>query len=374
MINRGITSLINKHDDSKILGGIDQLISMHNPTPFDYFNAEQIDLDVYDEIIFYSSGGKDSLCCLIELINQGADLNKIHMVHHLVDGDGENFFDWPYVSEYNRALAYSFGIRLSYAYAETGLKGEMLKNNEVSAPIIVKRFTGEMEVYPRPRAKKNTRLKFPQQSGNHNVRWCSSHAKIGPGNKFITSNPEYIGKKILTVTGERRSESSSRAILSQLSRHGTDTIRGSAKPTKPRLVDHWRPILNWSEDMVWDALQNFRFNGNKGIEPGLAYQMSFSRSSCISCVFNSDRIWATLLEYNKDRVYLMSEYEREFGVTIARSGLTVLERAKKAKPFIISDPKVVRDALSYSYTRPIFTNDEKWELPPGAFSGEKAGS
>jgi predicted phosphoadenosine phosphosulfate sulfurtransferase len=44
------------------------------------------DYNSYNNIVIAFSGGKDSLACLLHILEQGADKNKIELWHHLIDG------------------------------------------------------------------------------------------------------------------------------------------------------------------------------------------------------------------------------------------------------------------------------------------------
>ncbi|AYN07632.1 hypothetical protein DS731_21805 (plasmid) [Alteromonas sp. RKMC-009] len=59
-----------------------------------YFIAPDIDLDRYEKIILAMSSGKDSIACLLRLIELGVDLNRVEAWHHDVDGRaGSNLMD-----------------------------------------------------------------------------------------------------------------------------------------------------------------------------------------------------------------------------------------------------------------------------------------
>ena len=48
----------------------------------------------YDRILVAFSGGKDSLACLLLLLEAGVPPSRIELHHHDVDGD-QPFIDWP---------------------------------------------------------------------------------------------------------------------------------------------------------------------------------------------------------------------------------------------------------------------------------------
>lgn len=50
----------------------------------------------YDVVIVAFSGGKDSLACLLHLLELGVPRSKIELWHHDVDGrEGSTLMDWP---------------------------------------------------------------------------------------------------------------------------------------------------------------------------------------------------------------------------------------------------------------------------------------
>jgi tRNA(Ile)-lysidine synthase TilS/MesJ len=63
-------------------------IALFDVTDFEDEIVEKPDLDSYDFILIMMSGGKDSLACLLNLIEAGVPLSKIEMWHHSVDGRG----------------------------------------------------------------------------------------------------------------------------------------------------------------------------------------------------------------------------------------------------------------------------------------------
>ncbi len=49
-------------------------------------NFKTPDLSSYDHIVLATSGGKDSLACLLYLLSKGVPLKIIELWHHLIDG------------------------------------------------------------------------------------------------------------------------------------------------------------------------------------------------------------------------------------------------------------------------------------------------
>lgn len=363
-------SVRDRLDDNVIIPSLkENLIALEPATPNVYFNAPDIDLD-YDVAVVCMSGGKDSLAAIKYLLDLGYPASKIEMWHHLVDGNESHasFMDWTFIDDYCVKLSKALGIPLYFSWLKHGFLGEMLKDNSPSQPYLIETPNGKLEL-PRLRAKNGTRLKYPQQAASLQTRWCSSALKIDVGRRGITSQDRFIGKKVLFITGERREESGNRAKYNQLEPHATDTKRKSRNPKKPRQVDHWRPALNFSEEKVWEILESWN------MVPPVPYRVGFGRSSCQTCIFNNDRIWATISRYWPERLESVLEYEQQFGVTISRKGLNVLERAKAATPIDVFDEEALIQSTQREYTLPIFVPEgQVWKLPSGAFSKESAGA
>lgn len=333
-----------------------------------YFHANDIELD-YDTYVVFMSGGKDSIATLLTLLEKGVDPSKIELHHHLVDGmEGEDptFMDWDFMADYNRKLGELFEIPTYFSGVYGGLLAEMTKRDDYSRDTFIE-GPGGMAVLGRDlsRSKRNTRMMFPQQAADLRTRWCSSHAKVDVGRKVLTSGARFLGKKTLVLSGERREESASRSKYYQFEQSAADAREGRLA----RHVDHWRPVLNMSEEEVWGKL------ATHGIIAPVPYRLGWSRSSCQTCIFNGPNIWATMFEYFPSRAEAIEEMEKLFGKTISRSQRTVREIAAEGKAFDIKDAEALAQAVSPRYTLPVvLSTGQKWELPPGAFSSESAGS
>ncbi|WP_455233588.1 phosphoadenosine phosphosulfate reductase domain-containing protein [Geopseudomonas aromaticivorans] len=215
------------------------------------------------------------------------------------------------------------------------------------------------------RAKPGTRMRFPQQSASLQTRWCSSALKIDVGRRALTNQSRFNGKRVLFITGERREESGNRARYNQFEPHACDRRNGRTA----RHVDAWRPVLEWSEEDVWAALERHR------VVPPVPYRLQWQRSSCMACIFNSPRIWATIGHYFPEHAHKIAGYEERFGVTISRNRINVVDLGKTVKPFEITDEVALRQAMDTEYRLPVLVPEgQTWQLPAGAFSGEECGS
>lgn len=334
--------------------------------PGTYFDAPDIDLSVYDRVVVCMSGGKDSIAALLRIIDMGVDVSKVELWHHDVDGrEGSSLMDWPFMADYNRQLAAHFALPLYFSWLEGGMEGEMLKEASYSRPHKIETPDGLITLErDTSRYAPSTRLRFPQQSASLQTRWCSSALKIDVGRRALNNQPRFDGQKILFITGERRQESANRAAYNQLEPHACDRRGGR----KDRLVDAWRPVLHFTEEMVWDIICKHRI-----IAP-VPYRLGWGRSSCMTCIFNSPVIWATIAHYFPERAQAIAQYEQRFGNTISRSRQNVLELAAKHRPLVIDDAEALVQAVSHQYTLPVALSAGEWVLPAGAFAKEGCGS
>lgn len=110
-------TLAHHHDDTVIIPALGQQLCLLG---FDmepqampmgtYFNAPTVDLDSYSRIIVCMSG-KDSIASLLTLIEQGADMSRVELWHHRVDGASEDgLMDWAFNDSYMEQLAKAFNL------------------------------------------------------------------------------------------------------------------------------------------------------------------------------------------------------------------------------------------------------------------------
>lgn len=319
-------------------------------------------LNSYDTIIVAFSGGKDSLACLLHLLDMGVDVDKLELWHHDVDGqEGSTLMDWKCTRDYCRKIAEAFGIPIYFSWKVGGFEGEMLRENARTAPSRFETPEGTVEERGGTRGKLSTRRKFPQVSGDLSVRWCSAYLKIDICTTAINNQDRFQDTRTLVVTGERAEESAGRAKYKVFEPHKADNRDG--KRVK-RHVDAYRPVHKWSEQDVWDIVERYRIN------PHPAYRLGWGRVSCAACIFGSAHQWASLNEINPEQVETIAQYEEEFDVTIKRKS-SVRQLVVVGQPYKMKKRDVAA-AMSEAFNEPAIMPKGKWQLPAGAF-GESCG-
>lgn len=318
------------------------------------------DLDSYDNIIVAFSGGKDSIACVLKLLEQGVPSSKIELWHHCVDGKNNEhqLMDWPVTEDYCRQFAKALNLKIYFSWKHGGFLGEMLRENALTKPASFETPDG-VKTAGGQSGKRNTRLKFPQVAANLRVRWCSAYLKIDVSCKALVNQPRFHRKRTLFVTGERAQESPARSRYNTFETHSTDRRHGRLS----RHVDAYRPVHGWSEQQVWNIIERFKVN------PHPAYKMGWGRLSCMTCIFGSPRQWASVKRVSPARFQMISEYEQLFDCTIHRSQ-SIEQRSESAQPYKAISDELIAQAMSPKYTGSVIT--ESWSLPAGAF-GESTG-
>jgi len=317
----------------------------------------RVDLASYDVIIVAFSGGKDSLACLLHLLDLGVPKGKIELWHHDVDGcEGSTLMDWPCTRAYCEAVAEAFGVPIYYSWKVGGFEGEMARDDAPTAPT---RF----EVPGGPggpglreaggKGPKGTRKLFPQVSPDLSVRWCSAYLKIDVCAVAIRHQKRFNHARTLVVTGERAEESAARAKYKTLEPHRADRRNGKLR----RHVDQWRPVHAWSREQVWGIIERYQINPHPG------YRLGWGRLSCAACIFGNESQWASLRVVNPSQFATIVAKEAASGKTIKRK-LSVLETAAKGKAYVMRDEDI-KAALSTDWSEPIIVTD--WQLPAGAY-------
>lgn len=317
------------------------------------------DLDSYDRIVIFYSGGKDGAACLLHLLELGVPSHKIELHHHAVDGldaDGQGMFDWPCTGSYIEAVGQAFGIPVFVSYREGGIERESLRVNAPTAPVHFMKGDGTWgRVGGTDRSPLGTRLKFPAVSADLRVRWCSSVAKISCADALLRNDDRFRDSRTLAITGERAEESANRARYAAFEPHRSDARDGRLK----RHIDHWRPVHQWDEIAVWEIIRRYSLD----VHP--AYRNGFSRASCLGCVFGDRHQWATIRKIAPAMFWRIAQREIEFGYTI-KNGVSVIDLADAGTPYEC-EPGWDAIAMSPVYLAPVFASD--WTLPVGAFGG-----
>lgn len=308
----------------------------------------------YDYYIVSFSGGKDSLACVLHLIDTGIPRDRIELWHQCVDGldTRENLFDWACTEDYCRKVAAYLGVRIKYQGRNYGIYGEIMRENRRSYHIVYEDDSGELITLPNDRSKINTRLKFPAKQADLRKRWCSGYVKIDVAKRALNHEEKYIGKRILFITGERREESAQRARYNEHEDHPCHS--------KKKTVHHWRPVIDWKEQEVWKIIQRY------GIVPHPAYELGFPRLSCCCCIFFSPIHWYLF------KVYCPNKWKRLVRLEVA---LNFTINNKKTLPDTVRGLHVELPEFWWNYTeranarlyrQPIHT--DTWTLPAGAFN------
>lgn len=317
------------------------------------------DLGSYDKVLVGFSGGKDSIACVLALLENGVPPERIELHHHDIDGDGETFMDWPITKDYCRKFAQALGIPIYFSWREGGFEREMLRDNQRTAAVHFEKPDGTVGQSGGIHGPLGTRRKFPQVSASLTTRWCSGSLKVDVMAASIRNQERFDGKRTLVVTGERAEESSNRAKYKTFEPHRSNS--------GGRTVDQYRPVHAWSEQKVWDIMHEH------GIVPHPSYQLGYGRLSCRHCIFANANQIATNNALYPESTAKVAAREKEFGVTIHRKD-DLMTRATKGTPYRpgIEDPVMARLGESTVWDVPIIIPKIQWKLPAGAF-GEKDG-
>ena len=318
-----------------------------------------LSLPSYQKVIIAFSGGKDSLACVLHLLECGVPRDRIELWHHAIDGHGEPFMDWPCTPAYCHGIARALSLPIYYSWREGGFLREMLRQGTPTAPVHFECADGHCG-QSGGKGLPGTRQKFPQVSADLSVRWCSAYLKIDVADIALRNQSRFNGLRTLFVTGERAEESPARARYNVFQTHRADARAGKLC----RHIDHWRPVLHWPERRVWEIIEKHQIN------PHPAYRLGWGRVSCFSCIFGSPNQWASVRKIAPEWFARLADYERQFGKTIQRKH-SIVQLADQGHPYPGCDDLVlVAEALAKIWSGPAVVSP--WHLPQGAF-GESTG-
>ena len=261
------------------------------------------------------SGGKDSVACVLHLLDIGIPKDQIELWHYMMDPSDKPFMDWPITEDYCRKFAEAFDLPLLFAGRVGGFEQEMLRENAPAGDVFYTTITpkGKLEehVLKGKDGKRVTKLAFPPPVTNLTARWCSSALKMEVGERILHNDPRIQQGTFCVVTGIRAEESAQRAsqepleVESAMSRSvRPQDIRGKQRK---RTVWTWLAVHDWPEADVWKIMKKY------GVNPHPAYHIGFGRVSCMTCIFAERDQWATIKELNPKRFDRISYYEDLFG-------------------------------------------------------------
>lgn len=336
----------------------------NNDSGFVLRNSDgSIDWAAYDVVIVAFSGGKDSLACLLHILDAGCPKEKIELWHHDIDGKGADFMDWACTPGYCRGVAAALGVKLFFSWKVNGFEGEMLRKDAPTAAIAFETSEGVTTVGGDSKSL-GTRLQFPQVSPDLSVRWCSAYLKIDVASRAITNQVRFLNKSTLFITGERAEESASRSRYAKEEPHRADNRQGKRAV---RRVDQWRPVHAWTTEQVWEIIRKYRVKAHP------CYRLGWARCSCACCIFGSANQWASIRAVSPVQFDKVLNFEKIFGKTIDRK-LSVSEKADKGQqyPAIALNPSVVAEAHDKNWDKNNTVIEDVWTEPAG-MNGELVG-
>ncbi|MFI2620446.1 phosphoadenosine phosphosulfate reductase family protein [Streptomyces sp. NPDC018584] len=253
----------------------------------------------YDVLLVASSAGKDSQAMLDYVAELARDANVMDRMVVLHNDLGE--VEWPGTSELAQEQAEHYGVRFEMRHREQGLLLDQIRDRHYKL-----------------RAKGDTSTPAWPSSA---ARYCTSDQKRGPARKLITELVSELGldrqARVLYCLGIRAQESSGRAKKPHLE-------LDKAATSGVREVTTWHPILDWTEDQVWDRIRA------SGVRYHWAYDKGMKRLSCSFCILASreDLTCAARLRPDMARKYL--ELEQEIGHTF-KANLSMAEIVAEAE-------------------------------------------
>lgn len=325
-------------------------------------------LTAYDRVLMQWSGGKDSLACILHLLDSGVDPQRIELWHQRIDGakDDDPWMDWPCTDRYVELVGQHLGLPVLFQYREGGFRRELFRENAKPAAVVFERAGMRVHLEP-ARAEVNTRRKFPALTADLSRRWCSASLKIDVSARAITNDPTLDGTRenpiaILVVSGERREESPSRSRYAEWDLHRTNS--------RSRIVHQWRPVIDWTEEQVWGIIRAH------DILPHPAYLLGWNRCSCFGCIFSTPDLWAMMRSVAPERFEQLAQAERDLQFTIDPR-MSLHEKADLGKADRLSEQADYRrralDPAALSLQDIAFVWPDGW-FPAGAFHGHAGGS
>ena len=269
----------------------------------EWFGDETPDLTEWDVILVNTSAGKDSQVMLAEVCRlaeqQGVERSRIVAVHAELGR-----VEWAGTLDLARQQAEAYGVEFrSIARPQGDLLDHVAKRG----------------MWPGPA-----------------TRYCTSDHKRSQVQKVVTAldRERRTGDsfRLLNCMGLRAQESAAR-------RKKKPITRNNHFSTKTRTVDDWLPILDWTEEQVWQHIQA------NDVPYHPAYDLGMPRLSCVFCIYAPK---AALLLAARHNPELLEEY------------VAVEERIGHKFRVDVSLAEI--KATADSPDRPIGTITEKWNM------------
>lgn len=254
----------------------------------------------YDIVIINTSGGKDSIVAIWDIVEtakrQNYPLDKIHLSHQCLGR-----MEWKGTKELVKKQAEFFGLQVHYSTRrdKNGHEGNLLE------------YVLNRGMWP-----------------SNMQRFCTSDYKRGPGARVVTALTKDLGKcKVLHVFGFRAQESPARKKKEVLKINKKLT-------TQTREVYDYLPVHDWDTLTVWGVIKE------NNIPYHFAYDLGMPRLSCVFCIFSP---FDALLIAAYENPELLDEYievEEKIGHTF-RDGFSLKEVREAMRAGV--KPKGVKD-------------------------------
>ncbi len=207
------------------------------------------------------------------------------------------------------------------------------------------------------------RLRFPVKGGMRQGRWCSGSLKAAVQDS-VTSNLDKTKEdvKVLVVSGERRGESSGRAMYNEMEIHRTN-----AEKKSHRIVHQWRPVIDYSEKDVWEVLKRHNVN------PHPCYRAGWNRCSCAQCIFSTPKLFAGIRDLYPEEYAALKQDEMILGFTLDNKyDLDTFVGDAKSCVYH-GDARAIHNLVTGEFTPDDVYVKGEWKYPAGAFHGADGG-
>jgi len=392
------------------------------------FLPELLPLEDYDLIAVLFSGGKDSVACLLHLLELGVPAEKIELWHHDIDGGHPSrHMDWRCTQNYVRAFAEAMGIPLRLSWRKNGFFGELYR---VGASEIVEWEDPDSgEIFQcRPSKKQQLceelkreavdgmeeelkkhgyRMKFPAKAGDLSSRWCSAYLKImvadsvmsnldrmgelerigGKRQKFPAKGGTHDGRWCSgnlkaavadsVVSNLDKTKQNTKILIVSGERRGESVGRSkynemeldrtNAEARSHRTVHHWRPVIDFSEIDVWTVMKRWKIN------PHPVYRCGWNRCSCAMCIFSMPCHFAGIKELYPEDYEALKRDEQVLNFTIDNKK-DLDSYVGNAKSCVYRGAeKALHSLITGEYSPEDIFVEGEWKYPAGAFHGAEGG-